>query len=99
MERRHGMIRVAMLALLGVLTLSATGCYAGYAGVRVYDPGYGDYHYWNSGEEAQFRVYLNERREPYRDYRGLSRDDQRDYWKWRHEHDHDRDRDRDQDRR
>jgi hypothetical protein len=30
---------------------------------------------------------------PHRDYRHLSKEDQKRYWDWRHNHDHDHDRD------
>jgi hypothetical protein len=86
---RHsrGMAAAALIALSSGLVLGGAGCVAG---VRVYDPGYSDYHYWNRGEEAQFRIYLEGRREPYRNFRSLDQDQQREYWKWRHEHDHER---------
>ena len=80
--RVHEASAAACLALLGALALGNAGCVAA---VRVYDPLYGDYHYWNGDEEASFRVFLNERHEPYRDFRHLDRDRQQAYWKWHHE--------------
>lgn len=72
----------ALVALLSGLALGNAGCAVGF---RAYDPGRGDYHYWNRDEEATFRIYLEGRHEPYRKYRNLDSDQQREYWKWRHE--------------
>ena len=81
---RHSRVlaAAALVALSSGLVLGSAGCVAG---VRVYDPEYNQYHHWNRGEEVQFRVYLDGRHEPYRKFRSLNRDEQRDYWKWRHE--------------
>jgi hypothetical protein len=78
----RGIGAVGLVALLGVLALGDAGCAVGF---RVYDPDYGRYHYWNGQEETQFRVYLDGRHEPYRKFRSLEKDQQREYWKWRHE--------------
>ena len=71
-----------MVALAGGLLISSAGCAVGF---RVYDPEYGVYHGWDRNEESQFRIYLGERHEPYRKFRNLDEDQQRQYWKWRHE--------------
>ena len=71
-----------MCGLLVSMALPVAGCAVGF---RVYDPGYGEYHEWTSHEESTFRVYLEGRHEPYRRFRSLDRDQQREYWKWRHE--------------
>ena len=72
-----------MAAALGMLMLGAAGCAAQ---VRFYDPDLGVYHNWNGNEESAFRIYIGERHEPYREFRHLDRDQQRNYWKWRHDH-------------
>jgi hypothetical protein len=72
----------ALIALLSGLALGGAGCALG---VRMYDPDYGDYHRWNRDEETVFRIYLDGRHEPYREFRSLDRDQQHEYWKWRHE--------------
>ena len=69
-------------ALLAATLLGGAGCAVGF---RVYDPGYGEYHSWDRREESVFRIFLSERHEPYRRFRNLDQDQQRDYWKWRHE--------------
>jgi len=71
-----------LVALLGGLALGSAGCAVGF---RVYDPGYSEYHYWDRDEESVFRIYLEGRHEPYRKFRSMDRDRQREYWKWRHE--------------
>ena len=73
----------ALVAMLSGLALGNAGCAVGF---RVYDPDYGRYHYWNGQEETQFRIYLDGRHEPYRKFRSMDKDQQREYWKWRHEH-------------
>jgi hypothetical protein len=78
----RGIAAATLVALLSGLALGSAGCAVGF---RVYDPGYREYHRWNRDEEAVFRVYLDGRHEPYRKFRSLNQDEQRDYWKWRHE--------------
>ena len=58
---------------------------------RVYDPYYTDYHVWNDEEIVYYRRWCGEtHRDPDRDFRRLSRDEQKEYWTWRHNHgDHD----------
>jgi hypothetical protein len=77
------MKRSIFLVLAALTGLS--GCVVGTRG-SYYDPYYRDYHTWNDAEEAQFRIYLGERQQPYREYRRLDADQQRDYWQWRHAH-------------
>ena len=69
--------------LLSGLALSGTACVATASG-RIYDPVYGDYHYWNNDEESTFQVYLTERNLTHREFRSMSKSEQNDYWKWRH---------------
>jgi hypothetical protein len=69
--------------LLAGFALSGTACVATASG-RIYDPVYGDYHYWNNDEESTFQVYLTERNLPHREFRSMSKSEQGDYWKWRH---------------
>jgi hypothetical protein len=83
MSKHFRIIATAMsVALLGGLALGSAGCAVGF---RVYDPEYRVYHRWNGDEEGVFRIYLDGRHEPYRKFRSLNRDEQREYWKWRHE--------------
>ena len=73
---------VAWILIAGC-ALAGTACVATASG-RIYDPVYGDYHYWNSDEESTYQVYLGERNLPHRAFRSLSKGEQSDYWKWRH---------------
>jgi hypothetical protein len=80
-----------MKKYLGTLALGAgmlapmvvSGCAAH---VRYYDDYYADYHPWNEGEVRAYRVWLGERHYEYREFKTLSREQQRDYWRWRHDH-------------
>ena len=78
-------------AFLGLLFM--TGCAAR---VRVYDPDYHDYHYWNHDEVVYYGQWERETHRHHEDFDRRSRADQDDYWRWRHSH-HDRDHDRDRD--
>ena len=78
-----------------MLALLTTGC----ATHRYYDPYHHDYHHWDSSETVYYNQWVVEyHMDPHRDYRHLSKEDQRRYWDWRHNHDHDHDRDRDHNR-
>jgi hypothetical protein len=75
-----------------LLVMATTGC-----AHRYYDNDHNDYHRWNRNETVYYNQWVIESRiEPHRQYRDLSREDQKRYWEWRHNHhDHDRDQDRD----
>lgn len=73
---------LAAIALCG-LVLGGSACVATASG-RIYDPVYGDYHYWNNDEQSTFQLYLSENNLPHREFRSMSRSDQNAYWKWRH---------------
>ncbi len=75
----------AAQGILAAVLLVAVG--AGCAGeVTYYDEDHHDYHRWNNREVVVYRSYWDSRREPYREYSSLNKDEQRDYWKWRHDH-------------
>lgn len=91
------MIRSAQLSklCLGVaLAASSLGIACEHHAYRVYDPYYTDYHVWNNDEIAYYHRWSDEtHRDRNRDFRKLSRDEQKEYWNWRHNHgdrDHDR---------
>jgi hypothetical protein len=78
--------RVLASALLAGSLLIAVGSSGCAARVRVYDEDHRDYHSWNHDEDVVYRGYWTERKEPYRDYKKLNKDEQKDYWNWRHNH-------------
>ena len=45
-----------------------------------------DYHTWNSNEDRAYRQYLGEQHRDYRDFNGVNRGQQQQYFKWRHTH-------------
>ena len=52
---------------------------------RVYDPYYTDYHVWNDEEIVYYQRWCSEtHRDPGRDFRKLSGEEQKEYWTWRH---------------
>jgi len=66
-----------------MIPVANTGC----AGrVRIYDDYHSDWHTWDRNEDVVYRSYWGERHEPYRDYKKLNKDQQKDYWNWRHDH-------------
>jgi hypothetical protein len=71
------------LCLAGSLAISVltVGCYEH----RYYDPYYHDYHAWNDSEVVYYHRWANENhRDPNRDFRHISKDEQKEYWTWRH---------------
>lgn len=46
---------------------------------RYYDEEHRDYHAWDDNEDVQFRLYLGGRNEPYREFRQMDADHQREY--------------------
>ncbi len=66
-----------------LLAIANVGCSGR---VRVYDSYHSDWHTWDHNEDVQYRAYLNEHHEPYRDYNKLDKNQQKDYWNYRHEH-------------
>ena len=76
-----------------LLALFTAGCETHY--YRAYDPDHGDYHCWNHQETVYYQQWTTENHmDAHRDYRHLSKEDQRRYWDWRHNHDRDHDRNR-----
>jgi hypothetical protein len=53
--------------------------------VRVYDPYYHDYHYWN-GEVVYYNQWEHDTHRDHVDYGHRNADDQKAYWDWRHSH-------------
>jgi hypothetical protein len=73
------------VGLAGSLALSVftMGC----AEHRYYDPYYHDYHTWNDAEIVYYQRWCVEtHRDPHREFRHISHDEQREYWNWRHSH-------------
>ena len=53
---------------------------------RYYDPGYKEYHNWDSNEDRAYRMYLQEQHEEYKEFPKITVHQQTEYWKWRHNH-------------
>lgn len=53
---------------------------------RYYDREHHDYHYWNDGEDRQYRAYLVERHEAYVPFVKVNRRHREEYFRYRHEH-------------
>ena len=90
MERAS--VTLKSLVLGAALASSLTGLACEHHYYRVYDPYYTDYHVWNDEEIVYYRQWCDEtHRDHDRDFRKLSRDEQKEYWTWRHNHgDHNR---------
>jgi hypothetical protein len=77
---------LAMILLASTITLpvlTTVGC-AARVGYSVYDPYYGDYHYWDNGEDVYYRGWLSTNHRDYVPYKKLGSDDQKAYWNYRH---------------
>jgi len=96
MSRGSGPLSSLLLAAALASSLAGIGC-AEHHSYRVYDPYYTDYHTWNNDEVVYYNQWVGEtHRDPHRDFRHLSKEDQKEYWTWRHNHgdrDHDHDHD------
>lgn len=53
---------------------------------RYYDPGYKQYHVWNSDEDRAYRTYLQDQHRAYVEFPKETVSQQTEYWKWRHNH-------------
>jgi hypothetical protein len=53
---------------------------------RYYDPGYKEYHEWDSNEDRAYRMYLQETKREYQEFPKTTVTQQTEYWKWRHNH-------------
>ena len=73
----------SMLLLIALLPGCAVRVSSGY---RVYDPYHRDYHVWDDHETIYYNQWVAENHRDHRDYRKLSKEDQRHYWDWRHDH-------------
>jgi hypothetical protein len=58
---------------------------------RSYDPGYGDYHTWNSNENVYYQQWETQNHYDHRDFKDRDKDQQKQYYDWRHQHEHDND--------
>jgi hypothetical protein len=84
--------RIAATAVVA-LVLFTVGC-----GHRYYDADHNDYHRWNANETVYYNQWTTENHmDPHRDYRHLSKEDQKRYWDWRHNNEHNQGHDHDHD--
>lgn len=83
MTRSKRLLSSILLASASLAPLAISGCAAR---VRVYDPYYSDYHYWNAHEDRTYHMWLAERHYEYREFNRLNQEEQREYWTWRHNH-------------
>ena len=95
MDKKSRFLSSCFLAAALAASVLGLGCEHHY--YRVYDADYRDYHVWNDDERAYYERWSRENhRDEHRDFRKLSRDEQKEYWNWRHSHgDHDHDHDKD----
>ncbi len=71
------------LCLTGVSGCAARGS------VRVYDPVYSQYRYWNRSEIGYYQQWERETHRRNEDFNRRSQQEQNEYWRWRHDR-HDR---------
>jgi len=53
---------------------------------RYYDRDHRDYHYWNDGEDREYRAYLVEQHRAYVPFVRVNVRHRREYFRYRHEH-------------
>ncbi len=86
MQRSYGVFRAMCLGAALACCAAGVGCV--HHSHLLYDAYYNDYHRWNDHEIDYYQRWAREtHRDPDRDIRKLSPDDQEEYWKWRHNQD------------
>jgi hypothetical protein len=84
MRSRFGYFGSFLICAVILLALVSVGCVH-----RVYDPYYHDYHRWNHQEVVYYNQWAVENHiDPHRDFRHLSKEDQKRYFDWRHRQEH-----------
>lgn len=85
MDGRSRFLSLWLLASVLACSVIATSCTR--HDDRVYDREHGDYHAWNHDEVVHYNQWATENhRDANRDFRGLSPEEQKEYWSWRHRH-------------
>jgi hypothetical protein len=80
MSRGSSILSSLLLGATLALSLAGMACAERHY-YRVYDPYYTDYHVWNDEEVVYFHRWCDEtHRDHDRDFRKLSRDEQKEYW-------------------
>ena len=79
--KRHASSVLLVAALFAPVVLGGCGGH----GYRAYDPAYGDYHVWDSGEQGYYTRWEVETHRDHRDFRKRNADEQKAYWSWRHD--------------
>jgi hypothetical protein len=85
MTQGHRPLATVLLAASFILSVVGVGC-AGRVSYRAYDPGYNDYHAWDSHERVYYNQWTTETHRSNKDFRKLGPDDQKEDWNWRHNH-------------
>jgi len=81
---KQRLVSLAMITALASMVVIA-GCAARVeTGYRVYDPGYHDYHVWDSNEVVYYQRWETDTHRQHKDFRKRNRDEQQQYWNWRH---------------
>lgn len=82
MRSRFGFVGAFFSCVIISLTLLTAGC-----AHRYYDADHNDYHRWNRNEVVYYNQWTTQNHmDPHRDYKHLSKEDQKRYWDWRHNH-------------
>ena len=83
MRGKLGILRSIWLAAALACAATAIGCV--HRAPRYYDAYYNDYHKWNDREIENYQQWCHDtHRDPNRDFRKLTPEEQEEYWKWRH---------------
>lgn len=83
-NRPFGSLLLSAALCTSVIT---TGCAVhGEGRIRVYDGEHRDWHNWDDREEHQYRIYIGESHQDYREFNRLNDREKGEYWNWRHNH-------------
>jgi hypothetical protein len=83
---KHFLVLGALCMAAAVFTPTAVMADDHHGEKRYYDKAHHDYHYWNDGEDRQYRAYLVERHEVYVPFVQVNRRHRDEYFRYRHEH-------------
>ena len=83
---KHFLILGGLLMIASVVAPVAVMADDHHGERRYYDRDHRDYHYWNDGEDRQYRTYLVEQHRAYVPFVRVNVRRRQEYFRYRHEH-------------
>jgi len=83
---RHLLVLGGLLMAASVIAPVAVTAEDHHGEKRYYDRDSHDYHYWNDGEDREYRAYLVEQHRAYVPFVSINVRRRQEYFRYRHEH-------------